>query len=626
MARSPVTGKHRLTLPRRFLLTTRAVWRNIRGHNHRGIATAPFMTASPPHASAQPLHKAAAALLRDCARFAKGHSIRAVGLVAAGALCEGIGLALIVPLLGVVLSPETSNGGLSRAIATGFAALGIKTSIGQLTLLLGLFAAVMVLRAAVILARDVTLAELRIGFVEAQRLHVAESLAAASWDKVMRLQHARVVQAMGSEVQQIGAAIQFMTQSIAAAAMLLVQIALAFSIAPALALITCLLLMAGGFALLPLMQRARKLGWFVSTANQELIHGTAQYLGGLKLAISQNLQSGFLAVFCETLLAQRDRQIAYLRQQSTSRLAITTLSALVGAALVLVGLAVFHIAPTMLIALLLVVSRMSGPFGQIQQGGQMLANALPAYEKVQGLTAELAVTRDAEGSSQPSPPVDVPIRFEAVSFQHANTDDAKTSGIANLSLCIQPGTALGVCGPSGAGKTSFADLLAGLYPPQTGRILIGDTPLCGTALQNWRRVIAYVSQDPYLFHDTLRRNLSWASPEADETAMWQALATTEADDFVRALPLQLDTVVGERGTLMSGGERQRIALARAILRRPHLLIMDEATNAIDPACERRILDRLKAQSPRPTIVMIAHRKESLSVCENILTLQNGRQA
>src|SRR5262249_51500136 len=114
-----------------------------------------------------------------------------------------------------------------------------------------------------------------------------------------------------------------------------------------------------------------------------------------------------------------------------------------------------------------------------------------------------------------------PIMFRHVRFAHASEDGR---GLSDLSLTLVPGEFLGVTGASGAGKTIFADLLAGLYPPQGGEILVGDKRLEGATLAAWRQELSYVSQDPFLFHDTLRRNLAWANPLADETMMWSALA------------------------------------------------------------------------------------------------------
>ena len=561
------------------------------------------------------------AFFTDFVAYASGTRLRAIGLMVSGALLEGVGLALIAPALAVLFGSGT--GRLQQVSAALFGWTGLTSLPGRLALLLGIFVVAMIFRAVVILARDITLAKLRIGFVEAQRCRVAETLAAAPWDKVVRLRHARVTQVMSGDLQQIGAAAFYLTQCMTAAVMLAAQSALVVWLSPPLALVSFALLIAGALALFPMMRRANRLGSLFTTTSLTLLHGTAQFLGGLKLAVSQDLQEGFLAAFRTTVREQSRQQIQYIRQQTQSRLALATLSALIGAILVLTGLIVFQVPPALLVALLLVVVRMSGPSGQIQQGAQMLANALPAYDAVRSLQHDLAgdLTPLATGDGRSA---EGEIQFNQVSFAHPQDGSDETHGVHDLTLTIAPGTRLGIKGPSGAGKTTLADLLAGLYPPQSGTITIGGQSLEGAVLAKWRKAISYVAQDPFLFHDTIRRNLSWANPAASEAEMWQALACVEAAAFVRALPAGLDTVVGERGTLLSGGERQRIALARAILRRPTLLLLDEATNALDPETEATIFARLAALTPRPTIVIIAHRPDCLAYCDRVLTMENGQ--
>ena len=145
-------------------------------------------------------------------------------------------------------------------------------------------------------------------------------------------------------------------------------------------------------------------------------------------------------------------------------------------------------------------------------------------------------------------------------------------------------------------------------------------PLRGAAAIKWRNHVSYVVQDPYLFRDTIRRNLLWANPQASDAEIWDALAIAGVDDFVAGLTAGLDTVLGERGTLISGGERQRLCLARAVLRRPFLFVLD----TIDVPAERKIIKAMLDLKPRPTIVMIAHRDQSLASCDRMLRLQDGR--
>jgi ATP-binding cassette subfamily C protein len=562
-------------------------------------------------------------LIREFSAFAGRKGLRAGALVLSGAMLEGIGLALIAPVLAVLFEGNHGNGRIQRLSAMLFDWTGLTTLPARLALLLGIFVAVMIVRAVVLMARDTVLAELRIGFVERQRCRVAEALAAASWSKVVRLRHARVIHVMSGDIQQIGVAAYFLTQSVTSVVMLAAQCVLALWLSLPLALLSFVLLIASGLALFPVMRSANRLGKLITSSSEVLLHGTAQFLGGLKLAVSQNLQSGYLAAFRATLAEQSSQQIRYLRQQTVSRLAIATVSAVVGALIVLAGLTIFHVAPAMLVALLLVVARMSGPSGQIQQGAQMLANALPAYEAVRSLRRDLEDGAVAIVPVHDTQPVSGEVRFEHVGFVHPQDGAGEAHGVHDLTLTIAPGTCLGINGSSGAGKTTFADLLAGLYPPQSGAITVDGQPLEGAMLSRWRNSIGYVAQDPFLFHDTIRRNLAWADPAADEDHMWQALDLVEAG-FVRDLPAGLDTVVGERGTLVSGGERQRIALARAVLRRARLLILDEATNALDPPTETTILARLRALQPRPTLVIIAHRPDTLNGCDRVLTMTEGR--
>ena len=150
----------------------------------------------------------------------------------------------------------------------------------------------------------------------------------------------------------------------------------------------------------------------------------------------------------------------------------------------------------------------------------------------------------------PSTLPDGPILFSRVSFLHdaARVHPSSAAGVRDLDLIIEPGSIVGIAGPSGAGKTTFADLLVGLYPPQSGTILVGGVPLRGPFVTAWRNSVSYVAQDPFLFHDTIRRNLLWANPEVDEAALWRcASAWWVRRKSCATLAHGLDTVVGERG-------------------------------------------------------------------------------
>jgi ATP-binding cassette subfamily C protein len=570
----------------------------------------------------------ALALLRDIAFHAGRGGVVTAAFVAAGAVLEGVGLALIVPLLGIVISPAAPtapSGRFERAADQAFALLGVETQIGRLTVLLLVLGFVVATRAAVFAIRDLRVARLQIGFAESLRLRLAERLAAASWPQLMRLRYARITQLM-SETQGVGGAANMLLRIAVGAAMLVVLTILVTALSPLLMLVVLILLAALGVMMLPLIRRAHGLGADMARGNFSLMDTTAQFLGGLKLAIGQNLQPAFLSEFRRTVDRLSARQIDFVRRQTLTRAATTLLTTVFAGLLVLAGVGVFHATSATLIALVLVIVRMTGPAMQIYQDLQALARVLPSYANLRVLDDELAALPRAQAPDRAAAPLpDGPIEFRAFTYRHGDGDAAER-GMSALDLVIEPGECVGMTGASGAGKTTFADLLAGLLTPQEGGISIGGVALTAAALDAWRAGIAYVAQDAFLFHDSVRRNLAWMAPEASEEAMWRALEIAGAADLVRRMDTGLETVVGERGTLVSGGERQRLALARAVLRAPRVLILDEATSAIDASGERAILQRLRALDPRPTIVLIAHRAESLALCDRVLTLEDGRVA
>jgi len=565
-------------------------------------------------------------LMRDIVTFAGRKGVLALVLVGLGALTEGIGLFMIIPIITVAIGPGGRGGKYAALAQSLFNRLGLHDTVSRLALLLGLFAVVVTVRGAVVFARDVTLNQLQYGFVEVTRMRVAGRLANARWDVISRLKHARINQVMSADIQRIASATNLLQQSAISVVMLVAQCLIALALSPALALFSFVLVGVSILTLASTLRRAFDLGAQQSGAGMRMMDVTGQFLTGLKLAISQDLQGRFVSEYKESLDALALRQVDYVRRMQRRRLVLTLFTTGTTAVVVLVGFGFMKLPAAILFTVLLVLVRTGGPLGQLQQASQQIAQALPAYQAVTALEDELAVAESGADVPPDRPAPAGPITFATISFRHPEAHDANAAALRNFSLTIEPGTFLGITGPSGAGKTTFADLLSGLYPPDTGDIAIGGLSLKSGVLPDWRRQISYVSQDPFMFHDTIRRNLAWAAvgeEAVQDATIWAALELAGADDLVRRMDNGLDTVVGERGALVSGGERQRLALARAMLRRPRLLILDEATNAIDVVGETLLLKRLIALKPRPTIVMIAHRAESLSLCDRIITLKDG---
>jgi ATP-binding cassette subfamily B protein len=193
----------------------------------------------------------------------------------------------------------------------------------------------------------------------------------------------------------------------------------------------------------------------------------------------------------------------------------------------------------------------------------------------------------------------------------------------NFSLTIPKGQKVGLVGASGAGKTTLTKLLLRFDDNQSGEITIDDQAIDQVTQVSLRENIAYVPQEPALFHRTLRENISYGSTHVTEEQLRRAAKQAHALDFIEALPHGFDTIVGERGVKLSGGQRQRIAVARALLKNAPILILDEATSALDSESERYIQDSLKELMKKRTSIVIAHRLSTIAQLDRIIVLKDG---
>jgi ATP-binding cassette subfamily B protein len=213
------------------------------------------------------------------------------------------------------------------------------------------------------------------------------------------------------------------------------------------------------------------------------------------------------------------------------------------------------------------------------------------------------------------------VRFEDVTFAYSGTDSAAVAGI---SLDVPPGTTLALVGETGSGKSTIAALAARLYDPAGGRVTIDGIDLRDMRLTDLASVVGVVSQETYLLHTTVRENLRYAKPEATDAEIENAARAAQVHDLIAGLPDGYDTVVGSRGHRFSGGEKQRIAIARTLLRDPKVLILDEATSALDTETERAVQRAFDALADGRTTITIAHRLSTVRDADQIVVIDHGR--
>ena len=214
------------------------------------------------------------------------------------------------------------------------------------------------------------------------------------------------------------------------------------------------------------------------------------------------------------------------------------------------------------------------------------------------------------------------IELKDIHYQYPNASKLSLLGI---SLSITKGQAIALVGESGSGKTTLVDVILGLLPPSQGEILVDDENILSN-LTNWQSQIGYIPQSIYLCDDTIRSNIAFGVPldQINEEQVWKSLKAAQLGELIRNLPDQLDTLVGERGIRLSGGQRQRIGIARALYHDPEVLIMDEATAALDNNTEREFMEALESMSKDKTMIMIAHRLSTVKNCEHLYLMQQGK--
>jgi ATP-binding cassette, subfamily B, bacterial len=202
-------------------------------------------------------------------------------------------------------------------------------------------------------------------------------------------------------------------------------------------------------------------------------------------------------------------------------------------------------------------------------------------------------------------------------------DTPRTDVLHDVSFSVEPGTMTALVGHSGAGKTTISMLVSRLYDADRGSITINGVDVREATTASLNAMVGVVTQDPHLFHDSLRANLVFAKPDATDEQIDGALRAAQIYDLVQSLPLGLATVVGERGYRLSGGEKQRVALARLLLKAPHLVVLDEATAHLDAESEAAVQRALDETMSTRTSLVIAHRLSTIRNADQILVVENG---
>jgi ATP-binding cassette subfamily C protein len=549
-----------------------------------------------------------------------------LGALLLAGLIEGFGFSLLVPLIGIVFSANgaaVSEGALGadstleQMVNQVFGALGLTPSIG---LLLIIFVVTMTVKAFIMLA-----ANKRVGYMVAQvttdlRLELLHALFVTRWEYFIRQPVGSLTNSMATEASRAAKAYLHGIKILVAAMQAMIYTTIALLVSWQATLVAFI----GGFLILALFRRyikkAKKAGERQTKLLQSLLSIMTESLvmiKPLKTMAREHFVDAVLKKKAEGLKKTIKKMVFAATALAAFQEPVTVAFAAIG----LYGILVIWKLPLANVLIMVYMfQKLMKRLQKIQTLYQLLVNTESAYWSLQDKVVAAKQTQERTlGTQKASLKRDV--RLDGVSFSYGKDERWI---LKEADIDFPEGSFTAIVGPSGIGKTTIADLITGLLRPQKGEIWIDDVPLADIDIRDWRKRIGYVPQETLLLNDSIFVNVTLGDKELSEKDVEDALRAAGAWQFVQALPDGIKTVVGESGYRFSGGQRQRISIARAIVHRPKLLILDEATTALDPENEAAVCEILSQLRNDLTILAISHQPAILSVADRAFRLEGGK--
>lgn len=540
----------------------------------------------------------------------------ALTLLVLGGLTEGVSILLVIPLLS--LAEEGAPAGMPLP---DWAPDGLTIGLGAA--LMGLVALI-ALHGVFTRAKNIYLADLLFDLLNRLRLDLFASIGALRWDEMVRRRPSDLHHLLTADVERVYSAAMAVMMLLQTAILLAIYLVVAWIISPP------LMLTAGGLGVLilallaPLRRRAARFGRERTANKRDQYRTVSEYLGGLKTAKIHGAEGAYRARLAANLERVHAEAVGYMRLTSLGTIVSQVVSALAVAVLVHAAVTRLDMALPQLVAFLVLLMRIAPRFTALQTGLQQLLSEVTVFADIEQFRAECA---DAAEPPAPSGTVAAPVLREAIrcnGVRYVYAEGDARPAVEGLDLVIPARRITALVGPSGSGKSTTADLVCGLLIAQAGTIHIDSLALTAESARTWRAAVAYVPQDHFLLAASVADNLRLAQPLASEAELWAALEGAGAADFVRALDRGLGTQLGENGSRLSGGQRQRIALARSLMMNPQLLVLDEATGALDWESHAAFARTIADLRGKVTVLVIAHRLSMVAAADHVIALNAGR--
>ncbi len=562
-------------------------------------------------------------VIRAIRPLTKRHPVAIKAMIVLGlleALTEGLGISLFIPFL-YSLDAETvssaGEGSLARALTSLFDSVPVDD---RLMVISAAIFSLVLLRSVLAYSNGLLFSWVDTRISHHLRCRVFDQLLRVGMRFIERTRSGKLWNALEGETWTatdavstfVGLVINLATVTIFTGILLLISWQLTLVVAVSLLLISCLVKV--------MTRRIEALSQESLRADETLSQRLVELFSGMRTIRAFNRQRYEQRRFTS---ASKNVGRAGFRIEALSALIQPVSELLAAGLLIAVLFAMLNGNQGNLPAVLVFIAILYRLHPQVQgldEARTQLAAALPGVQTVMDLLSRDDKPFVRSGSVR-FKTLESAIELDSVSYRY-DPDDAPA--LNDVSIRIGKGETTALVGPSGAGKSTLIHLLMRFYEPTTGDISVDGMALHETDLRSWRRKIAVVSQDIHVFNTTVRENIAYGKLDASEPEIVAAAKQADAHDFINSLPDGYDTVVGDQGVRLSSGQKQRIALARAIVRDPEILILDEATNALDSISENVIQASLQRLQRDRTVIVIAHRLSTIEQADQILVLDRGR--
>ena len=541
-------------------------------------------------------------LFTDVLQFSPLNMVFTLALMLFRSISAGVSLLLILPLLNVIgfsVGPNNTHG-VVTTITQVFKSLHLPLNL--LTILLIYVLVVSVIAVAAFFEQIIS-TKLQQNYIHHLRAQLYQQLLHTQWRFFITQKMPQVLHSLTTQIQMISASNVQLLMMLNNAIMLCVYTLLALLLSWKMTLIAgvCAAILLS--MMLPLHKLTSQSGRDHLKQNQTIFQSLTEQLSALKMIKGSGFESKFALDTRRISLTLEQQNKRLTQVTAATKLLYSIGSVVVFSILLYCAISLLAVPLESLLLLLVVFSRLLPMVSTIQQHYQRLLHQLPSYSDVKQLEQQCAAHQ--EHLDHAVPVFEQSISLNQLSFSYTPQQPILT----NVSMTLKKNETTAIIGPSGAGKSTLADLIIGLLEPTCGTITIDGQILDARNKFAWRQSVAYVTQDVFLFNASVRDNLRLFCADVPDKSLWVALASASADGFVAAMEHGLDTIVGDRGVRLSGGECQRIALARALLSKPKLLVLDESTSSLDTQNIIKIQEALSTLRGKMTILIISHQEE-----------------